>query len=103
MLVLGIVIHPESVRTLLTHRYGRAQNVSNRMRTSTKSASALFGVLRSAREGSDPEISKWVSELTSKNASASEIADEIISKVTLGWGVLTKCLVKNQWHKLWTT
>lgn len=76
----------DSLRKALGHYsrtgMGGAQNVSNRMRTSTKSASALFGVLRSAREGSDPEISKWVSELTSKNASASEIADEIISKVT---------------------
>lgn len=60
---------------------GGAQNVANRMRISTKSASALFGVLRSAREGVDPEIKEWVSALTSRNARASEIADEIISKV----------------------
>jgi len=76
----------DSLRKALGHYsrtgMGGARNVANRMRTSTKSASALFGVLRSAREGADPEIKEWVSALTSRNASASEIADEIISMVT---------------------
>ncbi|KAF0092544.1 MAG: hypothetical protein FD141_728 [Fusobacteria bacterium] len=76
----------DSLRKALGHYsrtgMGGARNVANRMRTSTKSASALFGVLRSAREGNDPEINEWVSTLTSRNASADEILDEIINMVT---------------------
>ena len=76
----------DSLRRALGHYsrtgMGGAQNVAKRMRTSTKSASALFGVLRSVRENIDPKIKEWISALTSRNASASEIADEIISIVT---------------------
>lgn len=76
----------DSLRRALGHYsrtgMGGAQNVAKRMRTSTKSASALFGVLRSVRENIDPKIKEWISALTSRNASAREIADEIISIVT---------------------
>ena len=65
---------------------GGARNVARRMRTSTKSASNLFRVLQSAREGTDPTINGWVTSLTSRNASAREIVDEIIRFVAPNGG-----------------
>ena len=65
---------------------GGARNAANRMRTSTRSAANLFGVLQSAREGTDPAINKWVTSLTGRNASAQEIVDEIIRQVAPSGG-----------------
>lgn len=60
---------------------GGAGNVATRMRTSTRSAASLFGFLQSARQGTDSAINEWVMALTSRNASAVEVVDQIISKV----------------------
>lgn len=60
---------------------GGARNAANRMRASTRSAANLFGVLQTAREGTDPAITKWVKSLTSRNADAPSIVDEIIRRV----------------------
>lgn len=72
---------------------GGARNAANRMRTSTRSAANLFGVLQLAREGSDPAINEWVTSLTSQNAGARDIADEIIRRVAPSGGTLdeTSC------------
>ena len=71
-----------SFRTAMGHYsrtgMGGARNVAKRMRTSTRSASNLFRVLQTAREGTDPTINEWVTSLTARNASAWEIVDEII-------------------------
>src|SRR5688572_17551841 len=45
---------------------GGARNVARRMRTSTRTASNLFRVLQSAREGTDPSINEWVTSLTAR-------------------------------------
>jgi hypothetical protein len=65
---------------------GGASNAANRMRTSTRSAANLFGVLQSAREGADPAINEWVTSLTGRNASAQDIVDEIIRRVAPSGG-----------------
>ena len=72
---------------------GGARNAANRMRASTKSAANLFGVLQSAREASDPKINEWVTSLTSRDASAQDVADEIIRRVAPSGGTLdeTSC------------
>jgi len=65
---------------------GGARNAANRMRSSTRSAVNLFGVLQSAREGTDPAINEWVISLTNRNASAQDIVDEIIRRVAPSGG-----------------
>jgi len=72
---------------------GGARNAANRMRVSTRSAAAMFGVLRSSREGTDPAINEWVTSLTARNAGAGEVIDEIISRVTPNGGSIdeTSC------------
>lgn len=72
---------------------GGARNAANRMRLSTKSAANLFGILQSAREGSDPGINMWVSSLTGRHASAQDIVDEIIRRIAPSGGSLdeTSC------------
>jgi len=63
-----------------------AREAANRLRTSTRSAANLFGVLQSAREGTNPAINEWVTSLTGRNASAQEIVDEIIRRVAPSGG-----------------
>lgn len=72
---------------------GGARNAANRMRTSSRSAANLFGFLQSAREGTDPAINEWVRSLTSRNASAQDVEDEIIRRVAPSGGSLdeTSC------------
>jgi hypothetical protein len=65
---------------------GGARNVASRMRTSTRSAANLFGLLQSAREGSEPAINEWVTSLTSRNASARDVVDEIIRRIAPSGG-----------------
>jgi len=57
---------------------GGARSAANRMRTSARSAANVFNILQSARERTDPAINEWVDSLTARNASAQEIADEIV-------------------------
>lgn len=72
---------------------GGARNAANRMRVSTRSAVALFGVLQFSREGTDPAINEWVTSLTARNAGAGEVIDEIISRVAPNGGSIdeTSC------------
>lgn len=72
---------------------GGARNAANRMRSSTRSAANLFGVLQSARKGSNPAINEWVTSLTDRNASAQDVVDEIIRRVAPSGGSLdeTSC------------
>jgi hypothetical protein len=59
---------------------GGAHNVANRLRISTATGANVFGLLQSSRNGTDPVINSWVASLTSRNATAYEIADEIIRR-----------------------
>ena len=61
---------------------GGAQNVASRMRTSTQTGANLFNILQSVREGTDLAVNEWVASLTGRQASAQEIADEIIRRAT---------------------
>lgn len=65
---------------------GGARNAANRMRTSSRSAANLFGVLQSAREGTNPAINEWVISLTGRKASAQDVIDEIIRRVAPSGG-----------------
>jgi hypothetical protein len=56
------------------------------MRTSTRSGASAFGVLQAARERTDPAINEWVDSLTAREASAQEIADEIVKRTTPSGG-----------------
>jgi hypothetical protein len=60
---------------------GGAGNVATRMRTSTRSAVSLYGFFQTVREGTDTAINEWVTALTSRNASADEVINQIINKV----------------------
>ena len=65
---------------------GGAKNAANRMRTSTRTGANLFGLLQSAREGTDSAINEWVTSLTGRKADAQEVADEIIRRVAPSGG-----------------
>jgi len=65
---------------------GGARNVASRMRTATSTGANVFGLLRSAREGTDPSINEWVSSLTQRNPNAREIADAIIRRAVPAGG-----------------
>lgn len=60
---------------------GGASNVASRMRVSTSAGAGLFDFLQGVRDSSDAGVRDWVSQLTSKNLSAHEIAEEIIEQV----------------------
>lgn len=65
---------------------GGARSVANRMRTSARTGASAFGVLQAARERTDPAINEWVDSLTTRDASAQEIADEIVRRTTPSGG-----------------
>lgn len=60
---------------------GGAHNVAHRMRVATGSAANLFGFLQASRERTDPAITAWVKSLTSRNANAQTVVDEIIRRI----------------------
>lgn len=55
-----------------------ARGAASRMRTSAQSGADVFNILQSARERTNPTVNEWVDSLTARNASAQEIAEEII-------------------------
>ncbi|MCY3628864.1 MAG: hypothetical protein OXG94_02500 [Bacteroidetes bacterium] len=67
---------------------GGARRTANRMRTSARSGASTFGVLQAARERTNPVINDWVDSLKTRNASAQEIADEIVKRTTSSGGSL---------------
>ncbi len=60
--------------------------MARRMRISTSTGANVINMLQSAREGTDPAITEWVSSLTQRNAGAQEIASEIIRRAVPGGG-----------------
>jgi len=60
---------------------GGASNVANRMRASTSAGAGLFNFLQGIRDSSDTKVRDWVNQLSAKNLSAYEIADEIINQI----------------------
>jgi uncharacterized protein (DUF2164 family) len=58
------------------------------MRTSARSGASAFSFLQAARDKTDPAINEWVDSLTARNASAQEIADEIVRYMTPAGGSL---------------
>lgn len=67
---------------------GGAKNVAKRMRVSTKNAAGLASLLQATREGTDPQISQWVSNLSARNPTAQDVIDDIILQVTSSGGSL---------------
>ncbi len=67
---------------------GGASNVSRRMRTSTSAGAGLFNFLQEVRDSSDTKVRDWVNQLTLKNLSAYEVADEIIDMLISTGGSL---------------
>lgn len=67
---------------------GGASNVASRMRASTSAGAGLFNFLQGVRDSSDTRIRDWVNQLTAKNLSAYEVADEIIDQVIFTGGSL---------------
>jgi len=61
---------------------GGAGSTANRMRTSARTGANAFGFLQAAREKTDAAINNWVADLTTRNASALEIIDEIVRQTT---------------------
>lgn len=67
---------------------GGAANVASRMRTSASAGAGLFNFLQGLRDSADSKVRDWVTQLTSKNLSAYEVADEIINQVVATGGSL---------------
>lgn len=67
---------------------GGASKVASRMRTSTSAGAGLFNFLQGVRDSTDTKVRDWVNQLTSKNLSAYEVADEIIDQVISTGGSL---------------
>jgi len=65
---------------------GGARSAANRMRASTRTGTSVFEFMQAIREKTDPVIREWVDSLTARNASAQEIADEIIRLTTPAGG-----------------
>jgi hypothetical protein len=65
---------------------GGAKRVAARMRTSTRSASGLVGVLQAARDRTDPQVTQWVSSLIASKASVQDVINQIIEQVMTGGG-----------------
>jgi len=65
---------------------GGAKNVAARMRTSSRSASGLVGVLQAARDRVDPQVTQWVSSLIASKASVQDVINQIIEQVMTGGG-----------------
>ena len=67
---------------------GGASKVASRMRASTSAGAGLFNFLQGVRDSADTKVRDWVNQLTSKNLSAYEVADEIIEQVISTGGSL---------------
>lgn len=67
---------------------GGASKVASRMRTSTAAGAGLFNFLQGVRDSTDTRVRDWVNQLTSKNLSANEVADEIIDQLVSTGGSL---------------
>ena len=65
---------------------GGARSAANRMRTSVRTGASAFSFLQAAREKTDPAINEWIDSLTARDASAQEIADEIVRHTTPAGG-----------------
>lgn len=74
---------------------GGASNVASRMRTSTSAGAGLFNFLQGVRDSTDTKVRDWVNQLTSKNLSAYEVADEIIDQVVSSGGSLEEESCRN--------
>jgi hypothetical protein len=74
-----------SLRKAMSHYskkgMGGSRALSSRMRASSSAGASLFNLLQSARDGTAPLVRDWVQDLSNRDLSANEIADEIISKV----------------------
>ena len=67
---------------------GGALKVASRMRTSTAAGAGLFNFLQGVRDSTETQVRDWVNQLTSKNLSANEVADEIIDQLMSTGGSL---------------
>lgn len=65
---------------------GGAKQVAARMRTSTRSASGLVGILQAARDRVDPQVTQWVTSLIASKSSVQDVINEIIEQVMTGGG-----------------
>ena len=67
---------------------GGASRVARRMRMSTSVGAGLFDFLKGIRDSDDIKLRDWVNQLTTKNLSAYEIANEIIEQLISTGGSL---------------
>ena len=74
---------------------GGAKTTARRMRISTQTGAGLFSFLQETAAGTNPAVSRWVESLTSRNASANEIIEEIINSIAPGGGSLDEVSTRN--------
>ena len=74
---------------------GGASRVASRMRTSTSAGAGLFKFLQGVRDSRETEVRNWVNQLTLRNLSAYEVADEIINQVVSVGGSLDEESCRN--------
>jgi hypothetical protein len=60
---------------------GGSTRLSKRMRASSAAGAGLYDLLNSVRNPTDNQIIDWVHNLTNRNLSVHEIADEILEKI----------------------
>jgi len=65
---------------------GGAKRVAKRMSLSTRSAAALAQYLHRIQEGTNEDINAWVSGLIERDASTSEIIDELVLRIAAQGG-----------------
>lgn len=74
---------------------GGAKQSSRKMRTSTRAAANLLSLLVSLRDGVDSTLNSWAQKLLSRNPSAQELIDAIISETTTSGGTIDEESIKN--------
>jgi hypothetical protein len=74
---------------------GGSSKVASRMSTSTSAGAGLFTFLQDVRDSSATKFKEWVNQLSNKNFSAYEIANEIIAQVVSTGGSLEEESCRN--------
>lgn len=74
---------------------GGSSVIANRMTTSTRTATGLFGFFNSVSSGNNSALKSWLEGFTSKGASAREIADGIVDLVGPKGGSLDEISAQN--------
>lgn len=74
---------------------GGARNAAARMRNSTRAAGGLVSFLQSARDGTSPQVSRWIDRLRTSNPSAHDVINAVVQHVVGDGGSLDEEVCKD--------